>query len=246
MGRYFAAILLILLAYFPAYLSKDSLIWLTREDGPFEWTAAILLLATCIAFLVLAILPKYSVFKSKMGTGSRRIYFLLFALVFLFASGEEVSWGQRIFDFETPEAIKERNVQEEFNIHNLEIFHGSTMEGEEKTGIYALFTLHRLYYLFFLFYLLFLPLLNRFNGFSRNMIQRYSIPVPSHFLGVLFLFNLIYGKAIGTMYTGYHSHGIVEIKETVISFILFALPFQWLRIRGAKRQAQSNSKYAKP
>ena len=245
MGRYLAAILLVVLAYFPAYVSKDLLIRLTREDGPFEWTTAILLLATCIAFLVLAILPNYSIFKSKKGVGSRPLYFVLFALLFLFASGEELSWGQRIFNFDTPEAIKERNVQEEFNIHNLEIFHGSTKEGEEKTGISALFTLHRMYYLFFLFYLLFLPLLNRFNGFTRNMIQKYFIPVPSLFLGVLFLFNLIYGKAIGMMHTGYHSHGIVEIKETVISVILFALPIKWFLTRGAKRQAQANGNYAK-
>ena len=35
---------------------------------------------------------------------------------------EEISWGQRIFDIDTPEALKEVNVQKEINIHNLVFF----------------------------------------------------------------------------------------------------------------------------
>jgi hypothetical protein len=41
---------------------------------------------------------------------------------FLFVcAGEEISWGQRIFGFATPEGFVELNQQQEFNIHNLKV-----------------------------------------------------------------------------------------------------------------------------
>ena len=48
-------------------------------------------------------------------------------LVFLgvslfFISMEEISWGQRLFNINTPELLKEHNAQKEISIHNLEIF----------------------------------------------------------------------------------------------------------------------------
>ena len=38
--------------------------------------------------------------------------------VLLFTAGEEISWGQHIFGYPTPDWIAERNSQEEFNLHN--------------------------------------------------------------------------------------------------------------------------------
>jgi hypothetical protein len=37
-------------------------------------------------------------------------------------AGEEVSWGQRLLNFETPEAIAQQNRQGEINLHNSEVF----------------------------------------------------------------------------------------------------------------------------
>jgi hypothetical protein len=37
----------------------------------------------------------------------------------LFLIGEEVSWGQRIFGWETPESVAAVNKQEETNLHNI-------------------------------------------------------------------------------------------------------------------------------
>ena len=60
---------------------------------------------------------------------SRRDYFSFFSLNFLiplvvaafclFAAGEEISWGQRIFSFMPPDFFLEQNYQQELNIHNL-------------------------------------------------------------------------------------------------------------------------------
>ncbi|MCK5850201.1 MAG: hypothetical protein KAH23_04740 [Kiritimatiellae bacterium] len=46
--------------------------------------------------------------------------YTLFALLCLFIAMEEISWGQRIFDIETPESMKSENIQDEINLHNLE------------------------------------------------------------------------------------------------------------------------------
>jgi hypothetical protein len=43
---------------------------------------------------------------------------LLGGLAALYFAGEETSWGQHYFGFETPQAIAERNFQKEFNLHN--------------------------------------------------------------------------------------------------------------------------------
>ena len=39
----------------------------------------------------------------------------------MFASLEEISWGQRIFNIRAPDYFKEHNSQGEFSIHNLDI-----------------------------------------------------------------------------------------------------------------------------
>jgi len=45
---------------------------------------------------------------------------LVFAALLMFISMEEISWGQRLFSANTPEWLRQRNVQEEINIHNLQ------------------------------------------------------------------------------------------------------------------------------
>lgn len=58
-----------------------------------------------------------------------RFLLLLGALTLFFVAGEEISWGQRIFDIQNPEYFTERNIQKELSIHNLDSFqpllHGS-------------------------------------------------------------------------------------------------------------------------
>jgi hypothetical protein len=44
------------------------------------------------------------------------LFLLLVLLVFLF--GEEVSWGQNVFDFKSPGIFQEYNYQQEVNVHN--------------------------------------------------------------------------------------------------------------------------------
>ena len=52
-------------------------------------------------------------------SGFRRIYYLFFNLGVLYFLGEEISWGQFYFSWNTPETYASINTQEETNLHNL-------------------------------------------------------------------------------------------------------------------------------
>ncbi len=49
----------------------------------------------------------------------RRCVYILGGMAMVFAAGEEISWGQRIFGFATPDFLMPLNMQEEFNVHNI-------------------------------------------------------------------------------------------------------------------------------
>jgi len=50
---------------------------------------------------------------------STRVLFAILGVGIFFNIGEEISWGQRIFDFQTPAELVEQNRQGEFNLHNI-------------------------------------------------------------------------------------------------------------------------------
>ena len=82
--------------------------WLIPEDGVIESiTPTLLLLAILIALPV-----------RRRARGWLRTWLLLFILGSVYFAGEEVSWGQRVFGWATPEAWQAINDQEETNFHN--------------------------------------------------------------------------------------------------------------------------------
>lgn len=82
-------------------------LWLTYEDLIVEWAQFYFLLAA-IVFL--------------LGTiGQQKEYrlwlFLLLGMC-LYVAGEEISWGQRLFNFDVPQLFQQYNLQRETNLHN--------------------------------------------------------------------------------------------------------------------------------
>jgi len=94
--------------------------WLVMEDGIYESVGALSCLFAGWLFLATAwrrsrsTAPAASRFSwiSSAGLG----------IACLMMFGEEISWGQRIFGFETPAAVKHLNYQDELSIHNLSFF----------------------------------------------------------------------------------------------------------------------------
>ena len=89
------------------------------EDSWAEWgTAAAFVLCSLVLVRGFVLSPDL-----------RRPVPVLVALGAFFVAGEEASWGQRIFGFETPEALSQANWQGEANLHNLLTFQPHALVG---------------------------------------------------------------------------------------------------------------------
>ena len=97
--------------------------WLTQkpvrnffysEDGFFENMTAIFLFIAFVAFFLSAKISN----KKNLGWKIISFQFLLGAFCLLFLL-EEISWGQRIFGWGTPDWMNKINSQHETNIHNI-------------------------------------------------------------------------------------------------------------------------------
>ncbi len=94
--------------------------WLRGEDHGVEWL-------TAIGFATASLLTALAFrFRARMDRWSR-LYLAGLALFFFVCFGEEISWGQRVFGFATPETIQQANEQKEFNLHNLHLDHFSPL-----------------------------------------------------------------------------------------------------------------------
>ena len=95
----------------PSYFSNTYV----PEDGLFENLTAVFL-------LFISIVMAWRIIKFRKGKSW--LWYLTHIgvmLIFFFGAGEEISWGQRIFNIESSEFFEEHNTQDEMNLHNLEI-----------------------------------------------------------------------------------------------------------------------------
>ena len=83
---------------------------LSREDYWVESLTAVWFLLAGLVLFVTALVER-SFF--------RRCVYILGGMAMVFAAGEEISWGQRIFGFATPDFLMHLNESKEFNVHNI-------------------------------------------------------------------------------------------------------------------------------
>jgi hypothetical protein len=89
----------------------------TREDGICEILQ--------VVFFVLALVEAVRAYRNLQRRGERRTaaLYLVAILGLCFLIGEEISWGQRIFGWSTPEELAEVNRQGETTVHNIGAAH---------------------------------------------------------------------------------------------------------------------------
>jgi len=158
------------------YLDTETITKVGREDGPIEYLTFFFFLGASFLFLKSYILRK-------------NLFYLLFSFIFFLGAGEEISWGQRIFNFSTPESLNEINVQHEFNLHNIEVFNGHDFEHNRKSGLSLLLSINFLYKIFWLSFGVVLPVIVMYNKKLLLLTKRVQIPVPPFSIGVFFLIN---------------------------------------------------------
>jgi len=148
----------------------------------------------------------------------KQLVYLGFAILFLFGAGEEISWGQRIFNVQTPDSLNAINAQGEITVHNIS-FNGYEIPFE------------RLFDIFWLTLTVLLPITSVFVKPFERFVDKFS-PIVHWGIGLLFLFNYTWAKVAKIMFQTVYTYGQVpfvqavqEIKESnyALLFVLIAL-----------------------
>lgn len=157
------AALLLIASFLVSALSREAFFtYFGAEDSLVETATAVLLVAAGLVLFARALR-----LRPELG-GAGFFLALLYGLAYLWAGGEEVSWGQRILGFESPEYFRANNDQQEFTLHNL-VVAGIKLDEVIFGPVLSAVILS---------YLLLLPLAWRPWGWVRHLVQRLAIPVP--------------------------------------------------------------------
>ena len=219
--------LLLVLSYATTVLGRSTVDTLIQEEGLIEGLGA-------AAFFAAGVFAFLAFLRDRRRAESRRwrqAVLLGLAVLFVFAAGEEVSWGQRILGLETPEALESFNDQGETNVHNLEPLGG-------------LLSFDRLFPLFWLAFAVALPVAAAVSDRARRFLEP-RVPLVPLAVAALFLVNqalamATYAVLPASLYDSEYpfAHTVTEIKETDFA-ILFAVGMLVVAggLRGASRAA---------
>ncbi len=177
------------------------------EDGIVEYGTAIALLISCIVLFRNGLSLRGRAGKLAVGLT------FFYSFLFFFGAGEEISWGQRIFGWETGETLKEINKQGEITFHNVEI--SGVALTEHLFGPVLTFVL--------LLYLVALPLLYPRNATIQRLSDRFAIPVP----GLRHAALAIIGSIIIAIVDAFGVSRAWEVYECVFALLtvsIFLLP----------------------
>ena len=94
--------------------------FLRGEDGPLEWIQF-------FQYLFASIISFFIFIRSKNKKSIEILIWLVLALACFIVAGEEISWSERITDFNL-NSISKINVQGETNFHNLPFFHNNLLD----------------------------------------------------------------------------------------------------------------------
>ena len=163
---------------------------LTREDSWVEnLTAVWFLLAGLLLFGTALVERNFF----------RRCVYILGGLAMVFAAGEEISWGQRIFGFATPDFLMHLNEQKEFNVHNIS---HRTFDRLYRNGT------------------LLLCMVTSAAFFCRKD-RLFGIPLPSILLMLGFLILLSFGSGAG--FKEFLGFIVFKEKMLLLLFLIFTL-----------------------
>jgi len=177
-----------------------------KEDGVAENLSFVFYAASGLIILMAAYKNSYQ--------QVRGILPVLLGLFFIVVAGEEISWGQRLFGFDTPESMAEGNTQGEFNFHNLSVI--------DKNDSFL--NQHTLLNVFVLLNGVVFPVLYYFFLEFRSLVSHFKFPIIPIACAPVFFIALIFGQTVSKAYPHW-AH--VEVKELcyALGFLLFAISF---------------------
>jgi len=181
------------LSFLAIFLARPKLFGeLSLDDGPIETASALMLFVSSAILAMGAFKTLHSVRGPdrllRLGCGA-------IALFLFVAAMEEISWGQRLFGFETPRGF-EANDQDEFNLHNF------------NTSFVNLCY----YSLGFVFFILLPFLKDRLEGLAKVEVLAFFI--PSRFV--------LFASAIGIAYVWARWSELVFQMSFFLTFFILA------------------------
>ncbi len=203
-------ITILVLAPFMVWAAVDraSLAAACVEDGPIENLSAILLALAALGFFVAA--GRSSFLRRRQGRW-RYVPILAWGMLMVVFCGEEISWGQRIFNFGTPDVIRSSNKQREFNLHN--IYWVDSAQG----GAYRWLTL------MMLTTGILLPAIAATRT-GRQAIRHFSFPVsPAIYAGV-FAGSFLFGK---------YYYPLLKLNASEVRELIFSIGMACFAVHGA-------------
>ncbi len=128
---FFTSLSYLALAYIVSFFPRDLFARFSKEDSLVEnLQFVVLALATYWGFRIAKILhQKHRLFHASV--------FTLITILLFLATGDEVSWGQRMLNIATPASVAMLNDQKEITIHNLRYFSGYVGLSYMIIGLYG-------------------------------------------------------------------------------------------------------------
>ncbi|WP_372744550.1 hypothetical protein [Lutibacter sp.] len=176
----------------------------TVEDGFVENGSAIFLFISSMLLLY----RFFKLFKYKKTLW--KVGILAMAIVFFFGAGEEISWGQRIFNIESSEYFLQNNAQQETNLHNM------VVDGKKINKI----IFSQLLTIILVLYLIVTPFLYRKYDWIKNLINMFAVPVVKWQYTIAFLV----GTALLVFMNSNRKWEIYELSFSVIFLLIFLNP----------------------
>lgn len=186
---------------------------LTREDGIVESLSAIF-------YLIAMVFGSISIFKAD------RVYLpIIWTILCFIFLGEETSWFQRIFDYSVP-SIEQVNAQNEFNLHNLNVFHGGNLTDSPLT-LDSLLKSQNLFRLGFFGYFLAAPFLLHIPIFRETSSKMgYKKPDSGFTLVLLLVFVLSFLLALFSPVDT--KRLLAETREMLYAFFIMLYVFAYM------------------
>jgi len=204
LGYIFLILIFILSLYFgfsnAEYFNKN----FAMEDGFVEYTTALML-------LLISVLCLYRLFTIKNKPLLWKVGIAMFAILFFFGAGEEISWGQRIFEVESSDFFKENNAQAETNLHNL------VVDGKKVNKI----IFSQLLMVIMVLYLIVSPILYRKKEWFKNLVNRFAVPIVKLHHAIAFIISTI----LVAINPPDRKWEVYELAFGVIFFLIFLNPF---------------------
>ncbi len=210
--------IILLFSYMTLFTDVKVVTLLADEDCFFEMLTALAFFLAMILF-ILVYVRSLRAGRRMSDSTVRRCSYIVLALVMLLATGEEMSWGQRVLGVETPDYIKNVNIQDEINIHNLDLFQVTPERN----------VLRLLWHVFWFIFALGLPTIALLSSRGNCFLHR-LVPVIPLSIGLLFLLNyliwrIFYIELPAELYLNFPE----EIMESNIA-ILFFVTALWVLI----------------